>query len=253
MPPKKDDKKKGKGAGTYTPKEINPQHYIRPSIPLPSPSLEQQLDSSLPRGKILNSETLFPIWPEEVEGGGGGGGGDSVLLGLEEEGGQAPPAICYPSALAVDRFTTLREFYHLLPSAEEEAAAAAQNKKKKADSKRGVPSKGKEEQQQEERVEVVTGEDGQPLPVVYRDNTTFALCPPLPAFRKKPIPSYASRSTDASMDGGGGGGDGEGSGGEDWVDPLVCEAFRVVWEFASRLFHDYPSSSSSSERASTVE
>jgi hypothetical protein len=214
MPPKKDyEKKKG---GPVVAKEVDAAHYlrkVRPStifmkttfkncwlsqnVPLPLSVAEKQAESRKHIGEIKNIENLFPEWSNDD-------------IWSEPLPPEKVPIVNYPSSLGIKGHTTISTFYNLAPDINKDP----KKKKQTPKSKVSLPV----------QVELLVNEDGNPIPVIYRDdeaNSTFNTYPQLRDFvqRKKPN---------------------DDDGVEDLVDATICDTFSVISEYAPRIMRAHP-------------
>jgi hypothetical protein len=163
MPPKKDDKKKGKDAGAVpTLREIDPAHYLRKATPIAALNPAQQKIYQPFKGKLLTIDQSLPIWPETL---------------LENWGDEVPeessPEIKYPSYLQFDKYVSAVTYFGL--DAGEPVDPKAKGKK---DAKK-PPAKGKEEVIAEV-TETLFNENGIEMPVVYKAQADeWSVYPPL--------------------------------------------------------------------------
>lgn len=163
---------------------------------------EKLLDVPRLTGKIINIETLFPEWSSDE-------------IWSEPLAPEKVPKITFPSTLYVESQTTISQFYNL---AAEEVDPKAKAKKDKKPAKGGPVDT--------ELTEQLVNEDGKPLPVVYRDDEGFASMPPLKRFLSR----RRHNATEADIDG------------DDLVDPMICDAFRLIHEFGTRIVREHPPS-----------
>jgi len=145
MPPKKDDKKGGKGGKTKCPpKEIDSALYRRQPIPTEE---VKDVPNPVSSGYIINADSLFPVWDVSTE---------DWAAAVENE-----PELMLPSHLRPAAFKSLKAI--LVKEIEEPAVAAGKGGKKEAPKKGSAPVAV-------ELQEVIRDAAGNLLPRMYDDN-----------------------------------------------------------------------------------
>jgi hypothetical protein len=172
-------------------------------VPLPIPDSEKQSEPTKITGKIVNIETLFPIW-------------DDNEIWSEPIPQDKLPQINYPSTLGVVAKKSIVEYFQLLP---DEPVDPKAKKKEKPKTGKGQPAP------EPELTEKLTTEDGKQLPVIVRgeDNEEFPELKPFSSYRK-------SAEEDENVV-------------EDCFDPVIVDAFRMIAEFYPHLSSDAAHSS----------
>jgi hypothetical protein len=171
-------------------------------VPLPETNPEKLLTVPSVSGKIINIENIFPEWIDNENW-------------AEPIAPEKTPQIRFPAWLNVDKSVNFTTFYELDVSDQPVDPKAKKKETKKP------PAKGKEEIV--EMVEVPVNDIGRALPVVYRDdgNEDFKSYPALKTFAQKPV--FTDENTQKEV--------------VDDVDPLLCDAFRVISTFVPLIIN----------------
>eukprot|EP01033_Poteriospumella_lacustris_P007512 gene7512-5400_t len=163
MPPKKDDKKKGKDAGASAVlREIDLAHYVRKPVAIPESNPKQQKIYQPFKGKLATVDQALPLWPETLQ--------ENWAEAIPLEGG---PEIKYPSYLQFDKHIPAATYFGLDAGEPTDPKAKGKKEAKKP------PAKGKEEVLADV-VETLVNENGVPMPVIYQAQADeWAAYPPL--------------------------------------------------------------------------